>query len=121
MVDYFRDLLGQPPSHFASEDDPADIGAATPPAADGSELNEAFTAASVAQGIKSLRGGKATVGSLKLDAPSDRCASLAPCLAQVFDACKRVGALPRSWALCGITPINKGGDTTTPATTAASR
>ena len=114
MVEYFRDLLGQPPSHSASQDNPADIGTATPPAADGSELNEAFTAASVAQGIKSLRGGKATVGSLKLDALSVAVASLAPCLAQVFDACKRVGALPRSWALCGITPIHKGGDTNDP-------
>ena len=114
MVEYFRDLLGQPPSHSASQDNPADIGAATPPAADGSELNEAFTAASVVQGIKSLRGGKATVGSLKLNALSVAVASLAPCLAQVFDACKRVGALPRSWALCGITPIHKGGDTNDP-------
>ncbi len=96
MVDYFRDLLGQPPSHCASQDNLADIGAAAPPAADGSELNETFTAASVAQGIKSLSGGKATVGALKLDALSVAVASLAPSLAQVFEACKRVGALPRS-------------------------
>ena len=54
------------------------------------------------------------MGSLKLDALSVAVASLAPCLAQVFDACKRVGALPRSWALCGITPIHKGGDTNDP-------
>lgn len=115
MLAYFRDLLGQPPSpvHAMQEDLPAGIGAA-PPAADGTELNTLFTAASVAEGITSLRGGKATVGVLKLDALSAAAAELAPCLAAIFNACQRVGVLPRPWALCGITPIHKGGDMTDP-------
>jgi hypothetical protein len=61
-----------------------------------------------------LRGGKATVGLLKLDALSIAASQLAPCLASVFNACQRVAALPRCWALCGITPIHKGGDTSDP-------
>ena len=61
-----------------------------------------------------LRGGKATVGLLKLDALSIAAAQLAPCIACIFNACQRVAALPRSWALCGITPIHKGGDTQDP-------
>lgn len=117
MLSYFRDLLGQPPATTtpcsSQEDSPAD-GSAAPPAADGAELNTPFTAASVAEGIASLRGGKATVGVLKLDALSEAAAELAPCLAAIFNACCRVGALPRPWALCGITPIHKGGDVTDP-------
>lgn len=115
MADYFRDLLGQQPvtSPDVHEDSTADIGAA-PPAADGAELNVQFTAASVAKGIASLHGGKATVGVLKLDALSAAAAELAPCLAAIFNASQRVGALPRPWALCGITPIHKGGDVTDP-------
>ena len=54
------------------------------------------------------------MGVLKLDALSVAAAELAPCLASIFNACQRVGALPRSWALCGITPIHKGGDLTDP-------
>jgi hypothetical protein len=115
MADYFRDLLGQQPvTHADVQEDPtADAGAA-PPAADGSELNVQFTAASVTKGIESLHGGKSTVGVLKLDALAVAATELAPCLAAVFNACQRVGALPRAWALCGITPIHKGGDVTDP-------
>ncbi len=115
MADYFRDLLGQEPvvPPVMQEDSTADTDAA-PPAADGTELNVQFTAASVAKGIESLHGGKATVGVLKLDALSAGAAELAPCLASIFNACQRVGTLPRSWALCGITPIHKGGDLTDP-------
>ena len=115
MADYFRELLGQEPviPSAVQEASPADTGAA-PPAADGSELNVPFTAASVAKGIESLHGGKATVGVLKLDALSAVAAELAPCLAAIFNACQRVGALPRAWALCGITPIHKGGDMSDP-------
>ncbi len=116
MLEYFRDLLGQQPPSTSSEsgeDSTADIGAA-PPAADGSDLNVPITVELVVEGIKSLHGGKATVGVLKLDALSAAAGSLAPCLAAVFSACQKVGALPRSWALCGITPIHKGGDTSDP-------
>lgn len=115
MVDYFRELLGQEPvaSGDIHTDSTADAGAA-PPAADGAELNVPFTAATVTKGIQSLHGGKATVGVLKLDALSAADAELAPCLAAIFNACHRVGAMPRPWALCGITPIHKGGDITDP-------
>jgi hypothetical protein len=115
MVSYFRDLLGQQPVAASNmhADSTADVGA-TPPAADGSQLNVPFTAASVAEGIQSLHGGKATVGVLKLDALSVAAAEIAPCLAAIFNACQRVGALPRPWALCGITPIHKGGDLADP-------
>lgn len=54
------------------------------------------------------------MGLLKLDALSIAAAQLAPCIACIFNACQRVAALPRSWALCGITPIHKGGDTQDP-------
>ena len=115
MLAYFRDLLGQQPvaAPDMHADSTADAGAA-PPAADGSQLNVPFTAASVAEGICSLHGGKATVGVLKLDALSVAAAEIAPCLAAIFNACQRVGALPRPWALCGITPIHKGGDVADP-------
>lgn len=114
MLAYFRDLLGQPPIAFAvQEGSTADCGAA-PPAADGSELNVAFTAAAVAQGIDCLKGGKSIVGALKPDALSAASAELAPTLAVIFNACQRLAALPRQWALCGITPIHKGGDLADP-------
>ena len=114
MLAYFRDLLGQPlVASVAQEGSTADCGAA-PPAADGSELNVAFTAAAVAQGIDSLQGGKSTVGALKLDALSAASAELAPTLAVIFNACQRLAGLPRQWALCGITPIHKGGDLADP-------
>ena len=54
------------------------------------------------------------MGLLKVDALSIAAAQLAPCIACIFNACQRVAALPRSWALCGITPIHKGGDTQDP-------
>ena len=96
------------------DSDAASGSGAAPPFADGSELNSPFTAGAVQQAIGALRGGKATVGLLKLDALSVAAAQLAPCLASVFNACQRVAALPRGWALCGITPIHKGGDTSDP-------
>ncbi len=115
MADYFRELLGQQPviPSAVQESSTADTGAA-PPAADGSESNVQFTAASVAKGIETLHGGKVTVGVLNLDALSAVAAELAPCLAAIFNACQRVGALPRAWALCGITPIHKGGEMSDP-------
>ena len=48
------------------------------------------------------------MGLLKLEALSIAAAQLAPCIACIFNACQRVAALPKSWALCGITPIHKG-------------
>ena len=44
----------------------------------------AFTAGAVQQAIGALRGGKATVGLLKLDALSIAAAQLAPCIACIF-------------------------------------
>lgn len=113
MLGYFRELLGSEPSQQLGEDTPA-VQSVAPPAADGSELNAPFTEASVRQGIKSLHGGKATVGVLKLDALSIAAPQLAFCLAAIFNACRRVGALPQPWALCGVTPIHKGGDASDP-------
>ena len=112
MLDSFRKLLDAP-TVSSSTAGTSGSGAA-PPFADGSELNSPFTAGAVQQAIGALRGGKATVGLLKLDALSVAAAQLAPCLASVFNACQRVAALPRGWALCGITPIHKGGDTSDP-------
>ena len=107
MLDSFRKLLDAP-TGSSSTAGTSGSGAA-PPFADGSELNSPFTAGAVQQAIGALRGGKATVGLLKLDALSIAAAQLAPCIACIFNACQRVAALPRSWALCGITPIHKGG------------
>ena len=50
-------------------------------------------------------------GVFPADALSIAAAQLAPCIACIFNACQRVAPLPRSWALCGITPIYKGEDT----------
>jgi hypothetical protein len=112
MLDSFRKLLDAP-TVSSSTAGTSGSGAA-PPFADGSELNSPFTAGAVQQAIGALRGGKATVGLLKLDALSMAASQLAPCLASIFNACQRVAALPRCWALCGITPIHKGGDTSDP-------
>ena len=112
MLDSFRKLLDAPT--VSSSTAGSSGSGAAPPFADGSELNSPFTAGAVQQAIGALRGGKATVGLLKLDALSAAAAQLAPCLASVFNACQRVAALPRGWALCGITPIHKGGDTSDP-------
>jgi hypothetical protein len=113
MLESFRTLLEAPSDPQTHPDDTAEAGAA-PPVADGSELNTPFTAASVLQGIQSLHGGKATVGMLKLDALSVAAAELAPCIAAIFNASQRAEAIPRGWALCGITPIHKGGDVNDP-------
>ena len=112
MLDSFRKLLEAPITNDNLTDAPT--AGAAPPSADGSALNTPFTTDTVVHAIGALHGGKATVGLLKLDALSIAAAQLAPCIAAIFNACQRVEALPRSWALCGITPIHKGGDANDP-------
>jgi hypothetical protein len=75
-----------------------------------SGLGSAFTVVEVEVAIRTSRGGKATMGSLKLNALAAASEVLAPVLAAAFNACWRVGVLPATWALCGITPIPKSGD-----------
>ena len=65
MLDSFRKLLDAP-TVSSSTAGTSGSGAA-PPFADGSELNSPFTAGAVQQAIGALRGGKATVGLLKLE------------------------------------------------------
>ena len=85
MLDSFRKLLDAP---TVSSSTAGTLGSgAAPPFADGSELNSPFTAGAVQQAIGALRGGKATVGLLKLDALSIAAAQLAPCIACIFGLC----------------------------------
>lgn len=118
LLQHFQVLLGQPPPpHAATATSPSGSALPETPAActtDRPPPDHTFTAASVAEGIRSLHGGKATIGILRLDALSSADAELSPCIAALFGACQRVGWLPHSWALCSITPIHKGGDAEVP-------
>lgn len=82
--------------------------------ADGSELNQPFTAADIVGGASMLRKGSSTLGFLSVEALRAAAPLLAPAVAALFNACAQVGSLPPAWALCAITPIHKSGSVTEP-------
>jgi hypothetical protein len=113
---HFSALLGTAPNDGSPR--PGDVHA--PPAAqatrsaDGSELNQPFTAADIVAGASMLRKGSSTLGFLSVEALRAAAALLAPAVAALFNACAQVGSLPPAWALCAVTPIHKGGARTEP-------
>ena len=113
---HFSSLLGEPPSDGSSR--PGDAQAPCPVQAtryaDGSELNQPFTAADIIAGASMLRRGSSTLGFLSVEALRAAAPLLAPAVAALFNACAQVGSLPPAWALCAITPIHKGGAVTEP-------
>jgi hypothetical protein len=52
--------------------------------------------------IQALKRGKFVAGALTLD-------MVLPLLCATFNACVRLGTLPREWSFCAITPILKPG------------
>ena len=105
MVQHFKDLLGGPQDAFVPE-----AGQVQDRRVDAGGLTASFTEADVQQAIHGARGGKATMGTLKLGPLSAASDVLSGVIAEAFNACWRVGLLPATWALCGITPIPKSGD-----------
>lgn len=113
---HFSSLLGEAPRDSSSGpgDAHAPCVAQATRSADGSELNQPFTAADIVGGASMLRRGSSTLGFLSVEALRAAAAILAPAVAALFNACAQVGSLPPAWALCAITPIHKGGAVTEP-------
>ena len=122
---HFSSLLGNPELNpnihpapridsSGPDDAPAPCAAQATRTADGSELNQPFTAADIVAGASMLRRGSSTLGFLSVEALRAAAALLAPAVAALFNACAQVGSLPPAWALCAITPIHKDGARTEP-------
>ena len=78
---------------------------------DNTELNRPFTATEVVEGIEMLRQRKSVLGFLKLEFLKPVAPVVSQILAELFNACARLGRLPRAWALGAITPLLKPGGT----------
>ena len=113
---HFSALLGEAPSEGSSGagNVHAPRAGLVYAAADGSELNQPFTAAEIVGVVSKLRRGSATLGFLSVEALRAAAPLLAPVVAALFNACAQVGSLPPAWALCAITPIHKSGSKTEP-------
>lgn len=111
---YFAQLFGAEPPLSAAPHSTAgatQTGSDTSTAAhpDNADLNQPFTAAEVVEGIEKLRQRKSVLGFLKLEFLTPIAPVLAPILAELFNACARLGRLPHAWALGAITPLLKPG------------
>jgi len=112
--DYFAQLFGNEPSPSVAPNSAAgptqtegDTSTAAHP--DNAELNRPFSAAEVVEGIEMLQQRKSVLGFLKLEFLKPIAPVLAPILAELFNACARLGRLPHAWALGAITPLLKPG------------
>ena len=113
---HFSTLLGATPRVQSSGSDDAHAlnAAQANRNADGSELNNPFKAADVAQGIRLLHLGSSTLGFLSVEALRAASTVLSPAVAALFNACAQAGSLSAAWSLCAITPILKKGAVTDP-------
>ena len=96
------------PTHDTNEETPLPTYNGSPHA-DGSSLNTPFTNAEVQAALESLKPNKATAGTVTLGVVYPMMDTLVPIFTAMFNACKRLGSLPRDWAFCSITPIFKSG------------
>ena len=115
--EYFAQLFDTAPQdgQAAPAPAPADIeggipndGAGTAPSdPDNTAINQPFTAEEVLEGIGKLKSRKSVLGFLRLEFLGPVAPILAPVLAGMFNACARLGCMPRAWAMGAITPLLK--------------
>lgn len=124
-LQYFSSLLGEPPPALPVPPPPpagaVQLGGSqgptdTPPAASqpaavtpeaAAALQAPFSTAEVDAAIGRTRNRAAVVGPLKPPVLKRVRTVMAPVLADLFNACARVGCLPGCWAVSAITPIPK--------------
>lgn len=115
--DYFANLFGAEPAGVGAapagprEDQTGTATGADHP--DNTALNLPFTAEEVVAGMGKLQTRKSVMGFLRLDFLKPVAATLAPILAELFNACARLRRMPQAWAVGAITPLLKPGGTAT--------